>query len=91
MNRSPVLIKMTASDTYDFTLLSVISALLEEVYVRCGTQKREGRIEAMQKALHTLQETYKGYIADDYMDIAKEFLFDLHKNMDALIAEIKEK
>jgi hypothetical protein len=85
----PVYARMRKDELYDFVLLSVVDALLKEVYVRCGTQKREGRIEAMQNALETLQETYKGYIDDAPMNRMKKFLVNLHFDIDKLCDDIK--
>lgn len=88
-SKMPVFVKMKGNDLYDFVLLSVIDALLVELHVRCGTQKREGRVEAMQAALEKLQATYIGYIDDAYMNRAKKFLTNLHFDIDKLCADIK--
>ena len=85
----PVFARMSNNDIYDFVLLSVVDALLQEVYVRCGTQKREGRIEAMQHALETLQNTYKGYVPDTYLNRSTKFLRLLHTDLDSLLSGIK--
>ena len=88
-NKMPVFTRMKASDLYDFILLSIVDALLREVYVRCGTKYREARVEGMQDQLERLQASYPGYIEDTHKNRAEKFITFLHTDRASLLKDIK--
>jgi hypothetical protein len=89
MQRIAVFHKMKNTDVFDFTLLSVIDMLLQELLVRCGTGYRESRVESMQSLLSKVEESYKGYIPENYKNKAEQFLKVLHLDLDSTLKAIK--
>lgn len=89
MDNVPVFQVMTHRDTFDIVLVSVIDMLTQVLQERnADNQYRLSRLKTMYEKLHQVEQSYKGYIPDEFINRSEKFVKFIHADLNSLLKDL---
>lgn len=82
---------MRPSDTYDIVLISMIFAFVKILIKRNASNDpiRWNRLVQIQNLIEKVEQSYAGYIPEEYTNRAKKFLKYINTDLNSLLKDIK--